>query len=407
MISRTLTAPIQKIAQGFPVVLLTGPRQVGKTTLLQDVAGRKYRYVSLDDMVERDLASRDPALFIQKHRPPVVIDEVQYAPELFPYIKLFVDRHPGCHGQFLLTGSQKFHLMRGMQESLAGRVAILDLLGLSRREKAGRPKTPCFLPSEKLMAAIERAPIQTFTVQDVFEDIWKGSFPRLVSQQNKYRDVFYRSYIQTYISRDIKDVHAISDELTFFHFIKAAAARTGQLLNFAELARDLGIDPKTSKAWLQILELSGLVKLLYPYYNNITKRITKTPKLYFLDTGLCAYLTGWDSPRTLEAGAMSGAILETYIFSEILKSYWHNGKEPMLYFYRDKEQREIDFVIEANGCLHPIEVKKTLMPNSSMVKHFAALEALKKPVGHGCVICCKPTPFPLSPHITAIPVWSI
>lgn len=232
--------------------------------------------------------------------------------------------------------------------------------------------TTPFLPTEEWIentrSSIKEKHINSLTVQELYEVIWNGSFPRLVCQNNNAREIFYKSYIQTYIERDIKDTHNISDSITFYNFIRAVAARTGQLLNYADLARDVAVDPKTVKAWLSVLERSGLVQLVYPYHNNITQRMIKTPKVYFLDTGLCAYLTDWDSPKTLEAGAMSGAVLETYVFTEILKSYWHNCKEAQIFFYRDKDQKEIDFIIEQNSTLYPIEVKKLSCPMKAQSK---------------------------------------
>lgn len=411
MIERTLTNKIKEIAQFFPVILLTGPRQVGKTTLLEEISQGQYNYVSLDDISQRELAQKDPALFLQNHTTPLIIDEIQYAPELFTYIKIFVDTHKNQNGLFFLTGSQKFQLIKGIQESLAGRVAVLDLLGFSHKEIIRLPHTVPFLPTEEWIentrTSIKEKHINPLTVQEMYTIIWNGSFPRLISQNNNAREIFYKSYIQTYIERDIKDSHNIADSITFYNFIRATAARTGQLLNYADLARDVAVDPKTAKAWLSVLERSGLIQLAYPYYNNITQRIIKTPKVYFLDTGLCAYLTGWDSPKTLEAGAMSGAILETYVFAEILKSYWHNCKEAPVYFYRDKDQKEIDFIIEQNSTLYPIEVKKTLMPNENAVKNFNVLEKLNKPVGHGAVLCLKPEVLSINRQVTAIPIWTI
>lgn len=411
MIKRTLTDNLKNIAQYFPVVLLTGPRQVGKTTILEEISQGQYDYVSLDDIGERELAQKDPALFIQSHEVPLIIDEIQYAPQLFTYIKIYVDTHKNQNGLFFLTGSQKFHLLKGVQETLAGRVAILDLLGFSYKEITNEAHTMPFLPDKtwinKARILQKEKQYPALTVHDIYKIIWNGSFPRLVSQNNHGRDVFYRSYIQTYIERDIKDAHKVTDSIAFYNFIRAVAARTGQLLNFTDLARDISIDSKTAKSWLSILERSGLVQLLYPYHSNITQRIIKTPKVYFLDTGLCSYLTGWDSPKTLEAGAMSGAILETYVYAEILKSYWHNCKEAPIYFYRDKDQKEIDFIIELNATLYPIEVKKTLMPNESAVKNFNVLEKLNKPIGHGAVLCLKPEFLPITQMVTSIPIWTI
>lgn len=402
MLPRTLAPTVDKVSKTFPVLLLTGPRQVGKTTLLADRAGKNRRYVSLDDMAERRMAQNDPVLFLQTHKPPVLIDEVQYAPELFPAIKTIVDKS-GKNGQFWLTGSQKFHLMRGVSESLAGRVAILDLLGLSEKEKDGQAalQSP-FLPTEKWIAkAAERS--ENFAVDTLFERIWRGSFPRLAAGPETPREVFFNSYLQTYLERDIGDVLRVENRLRYYDFVRTAAARTGQLLNYADLARDADIDGKTAKSWLSALEATGLVRLLEPYHANPTKRIVKTPKLYFLDTGLAAFLTGWDSPESLAAGAMNGAFLETHALIEILKSHWHNGLYPHLYFYRDADGREIDFLLEANMTLYPVEVKKTASPDGNSVKAFSRLEKFRKyATGHGVVLCLREGHVPISKTATAV-----
>lgn len=401
MLARTLQKTILSVSGTFPVLLLTGPRQVGKTTLL-GVCDQQHRtYVTLDDLDQRLLARTDPALFLQTHKTPLIIDEVQYAPQLFSAIKIVVDREKQ-NGLFWLTGSQKFHLMKGITESLAGRVAILDLLGLSEKEKDGKAfdQTP-FLPTpEWIDAAAPKA--ASFTVTEIYRRIWEGAFPMRVRNPDVSREIFYNSYLQTYIERDVKDMVRVGRELAFYNFIRAAAARTGQLLNYADLARDVDIDQKTAKSWLSVLEIAGLVKLLEPYFTNVTRRLTKTPKLYFLDTGLAAFLTGWDSPESLAAGAMGGAMLETHVFSEILKSYWHNGRYPHLFFYRDADQREIDFVLEQNMTLYPVEVKKSATPSLSGAKSVDGLKRFKKNLGHGALICLREGHVPLSPDVTAI-----
>lgn len=391
---------LKQVSDSFPVILVTGPRQVGKTTLLEMCASDNMKYVSLDDLDVRSLAQNDPGLFIQTYTPPVIIDEIQYAPELFSYIKIVADRERK-NGLFWLTGSQKFHLMKGITESLAGRVAVLDLLGLSNAEinSKGEYSKP-FLPTNEIGTT------ENNKVMEVFREIWLGSFPRVIDNPDA-RDIFYRSYVQTYIQRDVKDILNITDEITFHKFLGAIAARTGQLLNYTDVARDIGIDNKTVKAWLSVLEASGLVYLLYPYHTNVTKRIIKTPKLYFLDTGLCAYLTKWTTPEALEAGAMSGAIFETYVVSEILKSYWHNGQEANLYFYRDTDQKEVDLLIEANNILYPVEIKKTATPSKTATKNFDVLQKLDKKIGKGTVICLTEKNIPLSSEVIAIPVNNI
>ena len=404
MLLRSLAKTIKQINKSFPVILVTGPRQVGKTTLLEMCADAKRNYVTLDDMQQRELARGDPELFLQSHKTPLTIDEVQYAPELFSAIKIIVDREKK-NGLFWLTGSQKFHLMRGINESLAGRVAILDLLGLSQAEMEGRAKVAePFLPTSDWIEQTAKYIKQPKSPQELYERIWLGAFPLLNQNADMPRDIFYKSYVQTYIQRDVRDQLNITDDIAFNRFLRTIAARTGQLLNYSDIARDVDIDHKTAKAWLSVLETSGLVYLLQPYHNNITKRIIKTPKMYFLDTGLCSYLTQWGAATSLEAGAMSGAILETYMFSEILKSYWHNGKTPHFYYYRDTDQKEVDLIIETGDALYPIEFKKTANPSKTASKHFHLLEKMGKKVGHGAVVCFVEKPVPLSREVTAVPV---
>jgi predicted AAA+ superfamily ATPase len=328
---------------------------------------------------------------------------VQYAPQLFSAIKIIVDRDKRP-GQFWLTGSQKFHLMRGVSETLAGRIAICDMLGLSQAEIHDQANTLPFLPTVNWINQAKSKANNSMSLMDVYRAIWLGSFPKIALSDGASWDVFYKSYVQTYIQRDVRDLTKVGDEVAFARFLRAAAARTGQLINYAGLAQDVDVDQKTIKAWLAILETSGLVYLLQPYHSNVTKRLVKTPKLYFLDTGLCAYLTQWSSPETLEAGAMSGAILETYIFTEILKSYWHNGKSANFYFYRDFDQKEVDLLIEQNGKLYPVEFEKTANPSMNAAKSFNTLTKLALAKGEGAVICLKETDVPLSSDVVAIPV---
>ena len=237
----------------------------------------------------------------------------------------------------------------------------------------------------------------------LYERIWRGSFPKIVVEPDMPHDIYYKSYMQSYIQRDVADLLKVGSETKFVSFVRACAARTAQLLNYADIAKDVDIDQKTVKSWLSILQSSGLVYLLQPYHTNVTKRLIKTPKLYFLDTGLCSYLTQWPTPQSLEAGAMSGAILETWFFIEILKSYWHSGKEAWFYFYRDVEQREVDLLIEQENMLYPIEFKKTATPTRKAVKHFNALNKLDKEIGPGAVLCLKEKDILLAADIRAIP----
>lgn len=404
MYYRNLINTIQRIDRSFPVLLVTGPRQVGKTTLLEMCVGQKRNYVTLDDLQARDLAQKDPALFLKTYKSPIIIDEVQYAPGLFTYIKIEVDRKKK-NGLFWLTGSQHFHLMKGITESLAGRIAILNLLGLSQRELKGKKSllSQPFLPHANWIKHA-RKNMAASSLMKIYKQIWLGSFPRMHNISRDNRDIFYSSYIRTYIQRDVKDILNISNATLFIKFLSAVAARTGQLLNYADLSRDVGIDNKTAQSWLSVLETSGLVYLLMPYYNNLTKRFVKTPKLYFLDTGLCSYLTKWPTYQSLEAGAMSGYLLETYLFIEILKSYWHNGKEASFYYFRNLDQKEIDLLIETGDQFYPVEFKKTANPSYHTFKHFQILNKLNRKIGYGAVMCFVEKDVPLSDMVTAIPI---
>lgn len=413
-LSRSLAASITTASRQFPVLMLTGPRQVGKTTLLKSLcedgaaAQPARRYVTLDNPLMLALAREEPALFLQRFPPPVLIDEIQYAPGLLPLIKEAVDAS-GKKGQYWLTGSQPFHLMQNVGESLAGRVAVMHLQGLSLGESLGHGALlHPFLPENSstvasgVLVSPPAAPLNW-----VFDYIWRGSFPALHVDDAPERDLFYASYLQTYLQRDVRDLAQVGDLTAFTRFLRSAAARTAQLLNIADMARDVGVAPNTAKHWLSILQASGLVWLLEPYHTNLSKRLVKTPKLYFLDTGLAAYLTEWSSPATLEAGAMSGAIFETWVVGEMLKSWWHHGKQAPFYYYRDKDQKEIDVLIVRDGRVHPVEIKKTAQPGRDALRHFAVLANHGLETGAGAVICLASERLPITAQVDAIPAWQI
>jgi len=400
---RTLEGFARTAAGQFPVLLVTGARQVGKTTFLRHLSEPERTYVSLDDALLLDLAKRDPALFFQRFRPPLLIDEVQYAPELLPYIKMESDEL-GKPNLFWLTGSQQFHLMKGISESLAGRVAVVQLLGFSRREKIGQASlSRPFIPAPSEIAQREQTG-GNLDLMELYGTIWRGAYPAITLNEDMDRDLFYSSYVQTYLQRDVRDLARVGDEMAFLRFLRIAAARSGQLINLTEFARDADISVNTAKNWLSIMQASGVVYLLEPYHSNLSKRLVKSPKLYFLDTGLCSYLTGWSSPQTLEAGAMSGAILETWVISELLKGYLHNGKQPPFYYYRDKDKREIDLLIVQDGTIYPLEIKKTASPSAADVRAFGTLVKLGLPVGLGGVICLARQSLPISESAVSIPV---
>lgn len=399
-----MESTVLRASEQFPVVIVTGPRQVGKTTLLKHLMEDSRRYVTLDSPFERNLANEDPELFLHRYEPPVLIDEIQYAPDLLHYIKIHVDEN-GIPGQFWLTGSQQFRLMKGVTESLAGRVAVLDLLGFSMREELGNHADP-FL-SSIIDTETRLIGMPACTVQEVFGRIWQGSFPAIVTERIQDWELFYSSYLQTYIERDIRDLTQVGDRSRFLRFLKACAARTGQLLNTSNLARDADVSVTTAKRWLGILETGRQIFLLEPYHSNLTKRLVKAPKLFFLDTGFAAYLTGWLTAETLMSGAMAGQMLETWVLVEILKSWWHCGRKPGLFFYRDKDGREVDFVFVRNQKLFPVEVKLGSTPKPEWQKGFRALYRLGKTKETGIILCfCREERF-VSRDITALPVTVI
>lgn len=404
-IHRNLEKIVNQVTKEYPVVLVTGPRQVGKTTMLQKLMeGTDRNYVSLDDLTERSMAKTDPELFLQLHKPPVLIDEVQYAPELFTYIKMHVDKNHNP-GDFWLTGSQVFKLMRGVQESLAGRVAVLSLTSLCQSEISGGTLEPFEIDLDKLSKR-KKARTTADTIE-IFNRIFKGSMPAIVSGQNSNSQIFYSSYLSTYIERDVKELSDAIDTLKFFKFVTAVAARAGQMLNVADIVRDSDINQKQAKDWLGILETLGLIFYLHPYSNNLLKRLVKTPKLYFYDTGLVCYLTKWSSAETLESGAMNGAILENYVVAEIAKTYHNSGKEPFMYYYRDKDAKEIDIVLEHDGVLNPIEIKKSSNPGAELVKVFSLLDRSSTPRSKGAVLCMKPELSAIDRDNYIVPIWMI
>lgn len=396
-ITRTLENTIKNFSNQFKVLLITGARQVGKSTVLKHCDPNR-NYVSLDDLTEKEMAINEPNLFLENHKPPLIIDEIQYAPNLLSYIKLNVDKS-NKKGQYWLTGSQQFHMMKNVSESLAGRVGIVDLMGLSLSELSEYPNNLPFIVNEDYIK-YKRKNHKNYSLQEIFKIIYNGSFPALNNGDYQDRNAFYNSYVRTYLERDIRDLSTVSNEMKFLNFIRIIASRTGQVLKYSEIARDADVSQPTAKNWLSILISSNLVYLLEPYYKNINKRMTKMPKIYFLDTGLCSYLTGWSSPEVIQQGAMNGAFFETFVVAEILKSYLHNGQRPSMYYYRDTLQKEIDLIIEKDGKLHPIEIKLSANPNKSMIKNFNIISNKTK----GALICMKEQDMLLDEDIYAIPV---
>ena len=387
-ITRHMEKPVMELNEQYPVLLLTGPRQVGKTTMLEhliEVEGKGRNKVSLDDLTLRELAKTDPKMFFQLYQPPLLIDEVQYAPELFPYIKIMVDeRHQP--GDFWLTGSQLFKMMEGVQESLAGRVALLHLSPLSQSEIMKRPPEPPFSLELPLLSERQNGR-QMLNTPEVFQRIHQGGMPALVTGTYSNASIFYSSYIDTYMERDVRRLSNDIDSLKFLRFLRSVAARASQQVNYKGIADDAEIDQTTAKNWLHVLEALGIIFLLEPYSNNVLKRTVSTPKLYFYDSGIVCYLTRWSSPETAMEGAMSGALLENYTVAEIIKTYQNAGQEPFLYYYRDKDAREIDLILERDGKLFPIEIKKMASPPKKLTKVFDLIDKSPLQRGTGAILC--------------------
>ena len=404
-INRDLEEKIKSASEEYACILITGARQVGKSTVLKQLMDDNREEVTLDDIEERKLASKDPALFLQMHSLPILIDEVQYAPELFSYIKMAIDKG-AAPGSFWLTGSQPFKLMELARESLAGRIAIIHMPPLSQHEIYGRDKTEPFsvdLDKLKMRSKIN----EPANLNEIYRRIWSGSLPGHISGKFTDRDLFYSSYLQTYIERDVKEIADIDDTMIFSDFIRSAACRAGQMLNVSDIAQDVGISNDTAKRWLKILEKSDIIFFLRPYSNNLLKRTIKTPKMYFFDTGLVAYLTRYSSPEILANGAINGAILENYVVSEIIKTYHNDTKECLMWYYRDTNSNEIDLVIESDGVLHPIEIKRTANPGTELIRPFKLLDKASVPKGKGAIICMREKLSAVDIDNYIVPVWMI
>lgn len=403
-IPRHIESVVTQASETFSVVMVTGARQVGKTTMLQKLAGEERRYVTLDSPLDRALAIEEPELFLQRHTPPVLIDEFQYAPELLTFIKMYVDRQ-GKAGDFWLTGSQSFHTMKGISESLSGRVAVIPMSSLSNREITGAAAKVFTGDQDDYVDRL--ADVQQQGVREVFEFIFKGSMPRLYQNVEVDHSLFYSSYVETYLQRDIRGLAQVADELSFLRFMTSCAVRTSQIVSYSELANDAGISQPTAKRWLSILVSSGIVQLVEPYFNNRLKRMVKAPRLYFMDTGLAAYLARWTSSETLEVSAVSGAFFETYVVSEIIKSYMNAGRRAPVFYYRDTDQKEIDLILDMNDVLLPYEIKKSAAPDRAAIRHFSVLAKTGKSIGPGGVICMCHTVSPIDECHSYIPVWVI
>ena len=399
MYDREASEVIKKINETFKVLLVTGPRQTGKTTLLKALMPKNMNYVTLDDEVLRLQAQKDPKLFLEEHPQPLLIDEAQYAPSLFSYIKINVDNNDE-KGQYWLTGSQQFHLMKKASESLAGRVGIVNLNSFTYSEIHKVKDKVLFNPDNLLKA-------NKIDVTELFEIIYNGGMPEFYNNPTVDRNIYFQSYIDTYINKDVRELMEIGKIEEFKKFMVSIASRVGEQLNYSDLALDAGTSVPTVKAWVSILVASGIVYLLEPYMSSELKRMTHIPKIYFMDTGLACYLAGWESSRDLQLSSTSGHFLENFVIADIIKSYNARGLKPNLTYYRDKEKNEIDLVLYKNNTLYPFEIKKTASPNTSMIKSFKYLEKSKKTIGTGGLICLYDTLMRLDENNYIIPISSV
>lgn len=390
-IKRTIEETINKVAEEFPVIVISGARQVGKSTMLQMIKDENMNYVTLDDLDARNLALSDPKYFLEQHSYPLLIDEIQYAPNLLPYIKMIVDEErfkslkndTKTKSLFWLTGSQQFKVMKEVSESLAGRAGVLNLYSLSNSE-INISDSKLFLPK---LEELKKRVIKEYESNEIFNRIYNGGMPSIVTGTVE-RNNYFSSYINTYIERDVKQLLNVGKTIEFYNFMQYIAVRTAQELNYTTIAKEIGVDSKTIKNWISMLEASGIIYLLQPFSSNLSNRIIKSPKLYFMDTGLCAYLAKYPNPETLEVGALSGAIFETFVVSEIIKNFTNHGVDPKmnLYYYRDKDQKEVDLLYLEGDTIYPIEIKKGISPNNPD-KNFSVLNKFSTDVAPGVVIC--------------------
>jgi predicted AAA+ superfamily ATPase len=391
---------LKKAEKQSKVVLLTGARQVGKTTSIKKLY-KNYEYVTLDNENDLILANEDRNLFFRDRKFPIIIDEVQYAKELFKEIKYRVDKSPK-KGQVFITGSQTYELLSSTAESLAGRVSILEMPSLSLRELFKVKLNTPFIPTENYIKEREK---ELKSYSNLWDKIHRGSMPEMLDTSRDW-DWFYRDYIRTYIERDIRKIINIKDEIKFKKFLIAIAARSAQIVVFEEIAKEVGIDIKTVQSWLSVIASSGLVKIVNTYQSNLIKRIIKSPKLFFLDTGLLCHLVGWTTAETVKNGAMAGHIFENFVVSEILKSFLNYGKNlDNIFYYRDKDQKEIDLIIEDNNTIYPIEIKKSATIQKDWSKNFSVLSKItNKSIGKGYVVSLVEKPVNITSNVTAIPI---
>ena len=403
-VRRHLEKIIYDRSKTYQAVLLTGARQVGKSTILENTVAKDIPQFTLDDLTLRASIKEDMRGFLNDNPPPIFIDEIQYAPELFSGIKMVVDKRKKEDGLYFITGSQKFELMQGVSETLSGRIAVLNLLGFSAREIEQDDFDQPFIPTQEFLS--NRKPVGKLDSKELWGRIHRGTMPRLVTRPTIDWAGYYADYLKTYIERDVQKLTQVGDTMTFVSFMTVLASRTGQLLNIASIARDVGVSEPIIKKWISILEASNIVYVLQPFSLNITSRAVKTPKIYFLDTGLASYLCKWLTPETLQHGAMSGHIFETYVVGEILKSYYNAGKEPPIYFYRNDKAEEVDVLFHQDGALYPVEIKKTASPNAKDASTFKLLSTAfpSLAIENGGLICNYDKVVSLGDKIKTIPV---
>ena len=408
-IKRNIENTIKMVSSEFPVIVLTGARQVGKSTMLQIIKENNMNYVTLDDLDARNLALNDPKYFLEQYSYPLLIDEIQYAPNLLSFIKIIVDEerlknlknNETNKPLFWITGSQQFRVMKDVSESLAGRIGVLNLYSLSLSEILSNDSY-VFNPSiESLKKKNIKSKVDT---KQVFDMIYNGGMPSVVTKTVD-RNNYFSSYINTYIERDVKQLLNVGKTIEFYNFMQYIAVRTAQEVNYTTIANEIGVDSKTIKSWISILESSGIIYLMQPYYSNLSNRIIKAPKLYFMDTGLCSYLAKYPNAETLEVGALSGAIFETFVVSEIIKNLTSHGIDPKmhLYYYRDKDQKEIDLIYSEADALYPIEIKKGVSPNHPD-KHFEVLKKYSDNVSTGLVFCMSSKLQPINKNCWLVPI---
>ena len=403
-IRRHMEDQIVEASRYYPVIMVCGQRQVGKSTMLHHLKEDHRRYVTFDDGNARRIAAQDPALFFETYGYPLLIDEFQRVPSILLEMKKIVDAKAlageDTGGMFWITGSQKFKMMKNVSDSLAGRIAVFDLAGLSKSELEERD--PAFFHPDLGKLRERKKTAAPMNIHDIYGEIFRGGMPRLRTTQID-RDRYYMDYVNTYIERDVKDLAQVGKLNEFYDFLVYMAARTAQELKYEDIAKSIGISAPTAKEWVTILERSGIIHILRPWYSNITKRLVRTPKVYFMDTGLAAYLCRWPDASTLETGAMDGAFLETYVVTEIIKSYYNAGKALNLYYYRDIDKKEIDLLIVEGNRMYPVEIKKSKEP-ARADRNFKVLEKLEMEIQPGIIMCMSDDIVPYNRDVWYCPI---